>query len=106
MALTTTGEPQKQQLRGNSNNGRISISGKEMEIDVTSAAAAWMVAIATSKAAEQSGRIARAGTGGRAEEQVGEARELRLGKTEGSKEPGKENCRPWSPEESHRVTTY
>lgn len=79
-----------------------------MEIDVTSAAAAaaWMVVIATSKAAEQSGRIARAGTGGRAEDQVGEARELRLGKTEGSKEPGKENCRPWSPEESQRVATY
>lgn len=54
MALTTTEEPWKQQLRGSSNGGRASISGKETEIDATSAPAAWMVTIATSKAAEQS----------------------------------------------------
>lgn len=91
MAVTITEAPLEQQLKGSSNNGRISISSKEMEIDVTSAAVTWMVTIATSKAAEQSGRVAMAGTGRRVEEQVGEARELRLRKTDGSEEPKKKN---------------
>ena len=48
IALTTTEESQDQQLRGSSNNGRNGIRGKGMEIDVTSAAAAFlMVTIAT-----------------------------------------------------------
>ena len=48
VALTTTEEPQDQQLRGSSNNGRNSVNGKGMEIDVTSTAAAvLMVTIAT-----------------------------------------------------------
>lgn len=73
-----------------------------MEIDVTSAPAAWMVTIATCKAPKQSGRVARVGTGGR-EEQVGEARELRWEKTEISEEPEKEICRSWSLGESRKV---
>lgn len=103
MAVTTTEEPGKQQLRGSSNSGRTSISGKEMETDATSAPAAWMVTIATSKAAEQSGRVAKVGTGQRVEKQVGEARELRWEKTESSEEPEKEICTSWSLGESRKV---